>query len=255
MTFTTSVLHFSTGYEFHVCDKRTVHLDPVASGNYTLNYYLIDETSLDRSEWSTRLQDSKSIVVEKTVDNEPPTGRVLIAGDAIEDQTLTLETTDAIHDADGFEGFSYRWIRHYGISEESGLEVGTDSDSYDLTKDDVRQMVSVIVTQILGASVESQWVGRIGPVTDPLVAAPDSQTVPASGNLTPVDVGRAHAQNDQGEAVEIYISKIISNGVEADMPPDGQFHLQPGTHTLKWSSVNKRLVSLRRVVLCSSRRS
>jgi hypothetical protein len=147
------VLHFSTGYEFHVCDKRTVHLDPVASGNYTLNYYLIDETSLDRSEWSTRLQDSKSIVVEKTVDNEPPTGRVLIAGDAIEDQTLTLETTDAIHDADGFEGFSYRWIRHYGISEESGLEVGTDSDSYDLTKDDVRQMVSVIVTQKLGPSV------------------------------------------------------------------------------------------------------
>lgn len=350
----TEVLVFSSGYEFHVCDTITVHLDPVASGNYILNYYLMDETPLDRSEWSTRLQDSKSIVVEKTVDNEPPIGRVLIAGDAIEDRTLTFEATDSIHDADGlgilefqwyrndqpiwgaitdhyvltdedvaqdislmvsyidgqgkteqlsslaagmglgiqnvddplvgsaivhgsltegatltvdtssladadgFEQFSYRWIRHYGISDLSSLEVGTDSDSYDLTSDDVRQMVSVIVTQkagisasgsqILGASVESQWVGPIGPATVPLVEAPEDQTVPASGNLTQVDVGQAHAQNDQGEAVETYISEIMSNDVEADIPSDGQFYLQPGTHTLKWSLVDEHLGGAQQIV-------
>jgi hypothetical protein len=333
--------HFTTGHDWTYCDRRSIQINPVASGNYTLNYYLMIESFEDRGEWSTRLQDSKSIVIEKVADNEPPTGRVPIAGNPTEGQTLRFDpdgsiqdpdglgpfqyqwyrkdqpilgaTTDhylltnddatqdislrlsyqdgqgktehlwslavgmglgienvddpmvgssaisgsllegarltldtsGIADADGIQGLSYRWIRHYGVTEESKLEIGTDSNSYLLTREDIGYMISVIINDEL----ESNSVGPIGPASDPLVEAPEDISVQATGNLTRVNIGEAQALNDQGQAVATHIGEIQSNGIVAtDIPTNGQIELQPGLHLIKWSLNNEHQGGAQQIV-------
>ncbi|WP_226912331.1 hypothetical protein, partial [Halomonas sp. 3D7M] len=67
--------------------------------------------------------------------NDAPTGNVIITGDAVEDQTLTVSNTLA--DEDGLGAVTYQWLRDgTGITDATG-------ETYTLTQADVGAAISV----------------------------------------------------------------------------------------------------------------
>lgn len=95
--------------------------------------------------------------------NSAPSGTVTIDGSAVEDATLSADTS-ALADADGLGSFSYQWLR-------AGVAIsGATAASYTLTDADVGQVISVAVSYTDGAgvpeTVTSEATGVVSNIND-----------------------------------------------------------------------------------------
>lgn len=122
------------------CYHNSVEVGPFASGNYTINYYI----SLDGAPFV--LHDSQSILIEKVSENEPASGRVIISGEAAEDQVVTA--SHSLSDRNGMGEVRYQWYRN-------GEAVpGATSERYLLTDDDIGFDLQCAVGFIDGLGIE-----------------------------------------------------------------------------------------------------
>ncbi|MBW9276221.1 MAG: hypothetical protein K1563_21300, partial [Candidatus Thiodiazotropha sp. (ex. Lucinisca nassula)] len=105
------------------CYDNSVEVGPFASGSYTINYYTSENGG------PFLLHDSQNIVIDKVSENEPASGRVIISGEAAEDQVVAASHT--VSDSNGMGETRYQWYRN-------GQPIsGAIYESYLLTDDDV----------------------------------------------------------------------------------------------------------------------
>ena len=92
--------------------------------------------------------------------NDAPSGAPVVAGTAIEDQTLTANTA-SIADADGLGAFGYQWQRN-------GSNVaGATASTYTLGDADVGASIRVVVSYIDGnGTAESLTSAAVGPIAN-----------------------------------------------------------------------------------------
>lgn len=111
------------------CYTETLEVGPFASGSYTINYYTHG--------WNGpfALQDSQSLTIENTSENEPALGRIIFSGEAAEDQVVTASHT--ISDRNGMGELHYQWYRN-----DEAIPWAT-TDSFLITDDDVGQSIHV----------------------------------------------------------------------------------------------------------------
>ncbi|UQI40282.1 DUF4214 domain-containing protein [Vreelandella venusta] len=95
--------------------------------------------------------------------NDAPTGGVAISGDAIEDETLTADTS-ALADEDGLGAFSYVWK-----ADDTAI-TGATSSTYTLTQAEVGKVITVEVSYTDGQgtaeAVTSAATGSVANVND-----------------------------------------------------------------------------------------
>lgn len=173
--------------------------------------------------------------------NDALVGSVFIRGSPAVGSTLTIDT-DSLYDADGAGEISYEWQRRYLSRYVIGPTVGTDSDTYQPTSDDVDFLIMAIVnyTDARGAreTVVADYTGRVVPATNPIVVPPADLSIPATGSQTLVDPGTAGAHDNQGGELDALLTKLVSNGVDTPLPSAGSLYLRPGTHLLTWSATD-----------------
>ncbi|MCU7862773.1 MAG: hypothetical protein KZQ92_02215 [Candidatus Thiodiazotropha sp. (ex Lucinoma borealis)] len=126
------------------CSDSIVEIGPFASGNYTLNYY----ASKDGETFV--LQDSKPIEIEKVSENDPPMGRIVLNGNAVEDQPINIDHYE-INDTNGMAEVSFQWYRN-------GVPIpGAIYNTYILTNDDAYQDLRAVASYIDGLGKEEQF--------------------------------------------------------------------------------------------------
>jgi Ca2+-binding RTX toxin-like protein len=95
------------------------------------------------------------------------TGSVILSGDAIQNQTLTVVNTLA--DLDGMDAVGYQWQSSIDGSEWSDIS-GTTADSFVLTEADVGQQLRVVVSYVdregIAGSVASAATAAIANIND-----------------------------------------------------------------------------------------
>ncbi|MCU7885636.1 MAG: hypothetical protein KZQ82_15705, partial [Candidatus Thiodiazotropha sp. (ex Lucinoma annulata)] len=135
---------------------REVEIGPFASGSYTINYYMHG--------WDEpfQLQDSQTIVIEKFTDSEPPLGRIITDGQAVEDQMLRVSHT--LNDRNGMGEVSYQWYRNGEVLS------GAVGETYLLTDEDVHQDLRVTASYVDGLgneeSISSLPIGAPGQIAN-----------------------------------------------------------------------------------------
>ncbi|MCU7878584.1 MAG: copper resistance protein CopC [Candidatus Thiodiazotropha sp. (ex Lucinoma borealis)] len=173
--------------------------------------------------------------------NDEPIGRVLIRGSVSEGSTLTIDTS-SLYDADGMGELSYQWQRRYLPHYVRGPIIGSDSDTYEPTGNDLDYLITAIVSYTdqydTRENIEANFTGRVMPVTHPVVVPPADLSMSAAGTLTLVDPGMAIAHDNQGGELDTVLSNLVSNGVNTPLPSNGLLYLRPGTHLLTWSVVD-----------------
>ena len=160
-----------------------VEIGPFASGSYIINYYISD---LHDEDPSFSLQDSQTVTFEKASENEPPVGRIVINGEAIEDQVISVSHN--IDDANGMGEVEYQWYRN---GEPLPGEVG---ETYLLTDDDIRQRVWVTASYVDGlentehlSSVLVGAPGRIANINDEPIGSAYIRGTVAEGSTLTID--------------------------------------------------------------------
>jgi hypothetical protein len=170
-------------------------------------------------------------------------GSVYVRGSVVEGEALTVDSS-SLYDEDATYTYSLQWERRSRSFSVAGERIGTDSDTYSPTADDVGKYLAANAYYLTGSYrnkervvvAESINTGQVVSADHAVVIPPDDLTFNATGTLTQVDVGMATAQDDQGAALETYLKGLVSNGAEQPLPTDpGQILLPPGTHLLTWS--------------------
>ncbi|MEL0586354.1 MAG: choice-of-anchor U domain-containing protein [Candidatus Thiodiazotropha sp. (ex. Lucinoma kazani)] len=173
--------------------------------------------------------------------NDEPIGWVLIRGSVSEGSTLTIDT-NSLYDVEGMGELSYQWQRRYLPHYVRGPVIGSDSDTYEPTVNDLDYLITAIVsyTDRYGTreSAEAIFTGRVMPLTHPVVIPPGDLSTSATGTLTLIDPGMAIAHDNQGDELDTTLSNLVSNGVNTPLPSNGLLYLHPGTHLLTWSAAD-----------------
>ncbi|ASK21432.1 DUF4214 domain-containing protein, partial [Halomonas sp. N3-2A] len=123
--------------------------------------------------------------------NDAPTGDVIITGDAIEDETLTADTS-ALADEDGLGAFSYVWK-----ADDTAI-TGATSSTYTLTQAEVGKAITVEVSYtddqgtaeaVTSAATDSVANVNDAPTGDVIITgdAVEDQTLTASNTLADED--------------------------------------------------------------------
>ena len=128
--------------------------------------------------------------------NDAPAGLPTITGTAIEDQTLTADTS-TIYDADGLGSFSYQWSR------DGVVIAGATSSSYTLSAADVGTQIRVQVSYTDGQGAPEALVSAPSTAVAPIVGGSDDQgdTGGADDGLLDEDTGIENPYT--GEIVDI----------------------------------------------------
>ncbi|MEW8022715.1 MAG: hypothetical protein ACH255_01915 [Candidatus Thiodiazotropha sp.] len=114
------------------CYNNSVEVGPFASGSYTINYYTSENGG------PFLLHDSQNIEIAKVSENEPASGRVIISGEAADDQVVA--TSHTVRDSNGMGEIRYQWHRN-------GQPIpGAIYDSYLLTDDDVGHDIHCVIS-------------------------------------------------------------------------------------------------------------
>jgi hypothetical protein len=126
------------------CFDSIVEIGPFASGSYTLNYYA------SRYGEAYELQDSKSIVIRKVAENDPPMGRIVLNGTPAEDQVINIERYEIV-DANGVGDISFQWYRN-------DIPIpGAIYKAYILTDDDAFQDIRAVASYTDGLGNQEQF--------------------------------------------------------------------------------------------------
>jgi len=131
----------------------------------------------------------QAFVITVVNTNDAPTGSVSITGNAIENQTLTADTS-ALADIDGLGTFSYQWNR-------GGTNVGTNSSSYTLASADISSTLTVTVSYTDGGGTLESITSA---ATATIVGAADTDNdgVPDSQDAFPDDPTETTDQDNDG---------------------------------------------------------
>ncbi len=166
------------------CYVGTHEIGPFASGSYTLNYYTSEWSSFNLGNFAFegaerfRLQVSQTLEIAKSGENEPALGRILIDGEAEEDQVVTAN--HSISDRNGMGTLSFQWYR-----ATQPIPYATH-DSYLLTDDDAGYGVYVTASFVDGQgnqeSVRSLPVGTPGAIAN--INDPPAGSAYISGSLS-----------------------------------------------------------------------
>jgi hypothetical protein len=168
--------------------------------------------------------------------NDPPTGTVVIVGDPMQGQILSVDTSN-ITDLDGLGVLSYRW--------QSGTsEVVESSGTYLLTATDVGQRITVTVSytdgqgslETLTSEASAEVTGEASDV--PVVVAPADITVNATGLFTRVDIGTATASDTEDGTLTSTVTEILSNDSEPKALSSNPVFFSPGIHQLSWTAID-----------------
>ncbi|HIG39610.1 MAG TPA: DUF2341 domain-containing protein [Gammaproteobacteria bacterium] len=149
--------------------------------------------------------------------NDAPAGSVLITGTAIEDQTLTADTS-SLTDNDGLGAFSYQWQR-------DGADIGNataTSDTYTLDVADVGAVITVQVSYIdaggTAETVTSVTTTAIGNVNHPPIGQGEQVTVDEDRQLTK-NATNGVLQNDSDiDPDDVLTVTRVNNGTETSEP-------------------------------------
>ncbi|MEW8460063.1 MAG: choice-of-anchor U domain-containing protein, partial [Candidatus Thiodiazotropha endolucinida] len=141
------------------------------------------------------MQDSQTIEIEKTDDNEPASGRVLFSGEATEDQVITASHT--INDRNSTGKLQYQWYR-----SDQPIPWATN-DSYLITGDDVGEDIRIAVSFEDGLgkqeSIISLPVGLpygIANIEDPLVGSAYIRGSISEGSTLTIDTSSLYDEDD-----------------------------------------------------------
>ncbi len=119
-------------------------------------------TTDDQGYWGSGgpQSDTDTVAINVTAANDAPSGAPVVSGSAIEDQTLSADTS-SIADADGLGAFAYQWQRNGAVI------AGATGSSYTLGDADVGTSVGVVVSYTdSNGSAESLTSAAVGPVAN-----------------------------------------------------------------------------------------
>jgi len=144
----------------------------------------------------------QAFVITVANTNDAPTGSVIISGAAIEDQTLTADTS-ALADIDGLGTFSYQWNR-------AGSNVGTNSSNYTLVSADIGSTLTVTVSYTDGGGTLESITSTVT-ATVASAADTDNDGVPDSQDAFPDDPAETTDQDNDG----------VGDNADTDRDDDG----------------------------------
>jgi hypothetical protein len=165
--------------------------------------------------------------------NNSPTGSVVINGNAVQNQTLTVDTS-TVADADGLGAFSYQWYR------DGSAVTGATAATYGLTASDVGKQITVGVSYVDGGgttesltSAPTPAVLLPNPVIAPLAAASDSGVL--GDGITKVTTPTLTGTGTVGTSVNLYDGTTLLGTVTVGATGSWSFKtpvLAPGLHAL-----------------------
>ena len=107
--------------------------------------------------------------------NDAPTGSILLEGSFVEDEVLTVITSN-LEDNDGLGDLNYQWQRS-GDGDDWNMIIGADEDSYTLDDDDVGQQVRAVISYTDGGNTPESVVSSVSDVISNVNDTPEGSVI------------------------------------------------------------------------------